>query len=180
MYPLTWKEIAAYTGIFLSSPHFAMDSTIFTERGRRKGERLLKQSPRKSLAHVRAMIRLRELQEKRIWQQGDVKLFYSEATEIVRQYFEGRYGIMALELTSYEVFDRLKRFQLEAGNDQAHRNSLHQCRSGQVCQVHPGSLGKRGRDTSGTGYSRTDEAKGGGARECLTSRSRAKVTYSCC
>ena len=49
-----------------------------------------------------------------MWQQGNVKGFYSEATEIVREYFEGRYGIMALELTSDEVFAQIRRFSLEA------------------------------------------------------------------
>jgi hypothetical protein len=32
----------------------------------------------------------------------------------VREYFEGRYGVMALELTSDEVFAQIRRFSLDA------------------------------------------------------------------
>ncbi|HLP14774.1 MAG TPA: hypothetical protein VK470_00870, partial [Bacteroidota bacterium] len=46
------------------------------------------------------------------WQKGEIKAFYSEATEIVRRYFEGRYGVMALEMTTDEVLDQLVEFKL--------------------------------------------------------------------
>ncbi len=59
-------------------------------------------------AHTLVLMQLRELEEKRLWQQGKVKEYYSEATEIVRRFFEGRYGIPALELTSDEVMQQLK------------------------------------------------------------------------
>ena len=37
-----------------------------------------------------------------------MKEYYSEATEIVRRFFEGRWGIDALELTSDEIMKQMK------------------------------------------------------------------------
>ncbi len=59
-------------------------------------------------AHQVALSALRELEEKRLWQQGKTKEYYSEVTEIVRRFFEGRFGIEALELTSGEILQQLK------------------------------------------------------------------------
>lgn len=61
---------------------------------------------------VLAMLKLDELEAKGLWRQGEYKAFFSEATEIVRRYFEQRYGIMALEMTSGEVMRQLERCAL--------------------------------------------------------------------
>lgn len=58
--------------------------------------------------HVRAMKELRLLEEKQLWQQGKVKEYYSEATEIVRRFFEGRWNIPALEMTTDEILHALR------------------------------------------------------------------------
>ncbi len=60
------------------------------------------------LPHQQALYELRELEDKKLWQQGKVKEYYSEATEIVRRFFEGRWGIDALELTSDEIMKHMK------------------------------------------------------------------------
>jgi len=59
-------------------------------------------------AHELALMALRQLEDKRLWQQGRVKEFYSEVTEIIRRFFEGRFHIIALELTSDEILSQLK------------------------------------------------------------------------
>lgn len=59
--------------------------------------------------HVRALGELRALEERQLWQQGKVKEFYSEATEIIRRYFEGRWNFPALEMTSDEILLALRR-----------------------------------------------------------------------
>jgi hypothetical protein len=58
--------------------------------------------------HIRALRELRILEEKQLWQQGKVKEYYSEATEIVRRFFEGRWNIAALEMTSEEIIHALR------------------------------------------------------------------------
>ncbi len=53
--------------------------------------------------HEVALAKLAELEQKRLWQNGLVKQFHSEVTEIVRQYFEDRFNFRALEMTSAEI-----------------------------------------------------------------------------
>ncbi len=61
-------------------------------------------------AHVLALEELAQLKEKRLWQQALIKPYYSEVTEILRRYFENRYAFMALEKTTDETLDDLRRF----------------------------------------------------------------------
>ena len=67
-------------------------------------ERILPQIP----PHEQALLALHALEEKRLWQQGKIKEYYSEITEIIRRFFEGRFGIIALEMTSDEILQQLK------------------------------------------------------------------------
>ncbi|MGN6179370.1 MAG: hypothetical protein ACTHNW_09325 [Mucilaginibacter sp.] len=61
-----------------------------------------------------AMNKLNELRAKNLWQNGDVKTFYIELTDILREYLEKRYAIQALEQTTEEIFASLKPKQLPA------------------------------------------------------------------
>lgn len=58
--------------------------------------------------HREALTALRVLEEKKLWQQGFVKQYYSEVTEITRHFFERRWGIIALELTTDEILTQMK------------------------------------------------------------------------
>ena len=58
-------------------------------------------------AHVIAFRDLEKLREEQIWQKGEVKLYYSRLTEILRQYLENRYGVFSLEMTTSETLEAL-------------------------------------------------------------------------
>jgi hypothetical protein len=58
--------------------------------------------------HREALTALRVLEEKKLWQQGLVKEYYSEVTEIIRRFFERRWDIIALELTTDEILSQIK------------------------------------------------------------------------
>jgi len=58
--------------------------------------------------HREALTALRTLEEKKLWQQGMVKQYYSEVTEIIRHFFERRWSIIALELTTDEILMQMK------------------------------------------------------------------------
>ena len=60
-------------------------------------------------AHEAAIAALHNLEDRHLWQKGKVKEFYSELTEIIRNYFEHRFRIRALEMTTDEVLAGLKR-----------------------------------------------------------------------
>ncbi|MEZ4886499.1 MAG: BatD family protein [Chitinophagales bacterium] len=59
-------------------------------------------------AHEIAIEKLRGLEDAKYWQQGEVKKYYSELTNIVREYLEGRYSILALESTTEEILQDLQ------------------------------------------------------------------------
>jgi hypothetical protein len=59
-------------------------------------------------AHVIALEELGGLKEKHLWQQGLVKPYYSELTEILRRYFENRFRFLALEQTTEEIASALE------------------------------------------------------------------------
>lgn len=54
-------------------------------------------------AHVVAFRELDKLKEEKIWEKGEVKLFYTSLTEITRSYIERQYGIPAMESTTEEI-----------------------------------------------------------------------------
>ena len=110
--PITWREILVYVLIVLAVIGIIYALYYYRKKNKKiilEDEEVRYERP----AHIVAIERLRQLEEKRLWQKGEVKKFYSEATEIIREYFEKRYGIMALELTSDEVLQRLAKFKLE-------------------------------------------------------------------
>ena len=58
--------------------------------------------------HREALSALRLVEEKKLWQQGYIKEYYTETTEIVRRFFEKRWNIVALEMTTDEILDQMK------------------------------------------------------------------------
>lgn len=62
--------------------------------------------------HVKALSELHALEEKKLWQQGMIKEYHSNITEIIRRYFEDRFKILALESSTSEIMDQLTRVVL--------------------------------------------------------------------
>ena len=69
--------------------------------------RELKPAP-KLPPHVIAIKALDELRNRKLWQNGKHKLYYSTLTEILRLYIEGRWAVGALEMTSDEIISALR------------------------------------------------------------------------
>ncbi len=59
--------------------------------------------------HEIAYEALDRLEAKRLLDRGEIKQYYIEVSEIIRAYIEGRYPIDALEMTSYEVLQELRK-----------------------------------------------------------------------
>ncbi|WP_217603921.1 hypothetical protein [Chitinophaga sp. GbtcB8] len=51
---------------------------------------------------------LKELDAEKVWQQGNVKEYYTRLTDILRTYFEEQFGIAALEQTTAELLQNIK------------------------------------------------------------------------
>lgn len=105
--PLTLAEIALFLGIFLAVAAAVYALYRYWKKRKQKsaGEAYI---PPPRPAHLIALEELAVLKEKRLWQQGLIKQYYSAVTEVVRRYFENRYSIMALEQTTDEIMGALR------------------------------------------------------------------------
>jgi hypothetical protein len=58
-------------------------------------------------AHLIAFRELEKLKAEKLWQNGEIKRYYTRLSEIVRQYLENRFLISSLELTTVETLKEL-------------------------------------------------------------------------
>lgn len=59
--------------------------------------------------HIVALTRLEEIKAAKVWQTGNPKAFYTDVTDVLRVYLEGRFAINAMELTSDEIMAVVKK-----------------------------------------------------------------------
>jgi BatD DUF11 like domain len=69
-------------------------------------------------AHIMALNKLKELREKKLWQQGEVKQYYIELSDVLREYLEKRYVIKTHEKTTDEIFAGLRYLDIANENKQ--------------------------------------------------------------
>jgi hypothetical protein len=74
--------------------------------------------------HIIAINKLKELREKKLWQQGEVKQYYIELSDIIREYLEKRYVIKTHEKTTDEIFASLKYMNIDRENKNMLRKIL--------------------------------------------------------
>lgn len=104
--PLDWKIILLWILIILllAAVIYYLYNKYFRNR---KTEA---PAPKKIIipADIEALSSLDNLEKKQLWQKGQVKEYHSEITEIIRLYFEKRFNLPALELTTSEVNTQLR------------------------------------------------------------------------
>lgn len=98
-------------------PHFLILILILTGlyfwwRKRNKKLEIVEIPIPEPFPHEWAFKALDELEQKRLWQSGEVKEHYSLLTGILREYLERRYNINALEQTTDEILQQLSQQQL--------------------------------------------------------------------
>ncbi|MEZ5049976.1 MAG: hypothetical protein R2766_10040 [Saprospiraceae bacterium] len=54
------------------------------------------------------------MNNKQLWQRGEIKEYQSELTHVIRQYLEDRYDVNALEMTTNEILKSLSKKDFEA------------------------------------------------------------------
>lgn len=74
---------------------------------------------------ILAINKLAELDNRNLWQSGEVKLYYVEISDIVREYLEKRYNIQAMEQTTDETLTSLRMVDL-AKDEKARLRALLQ------------------------------------------------------
>lgn len=77
-------------------------------RAKHTGGEVKVQKP-KEPCHVIALRELEQIKEEKLWQRNLFKEYYSNMTDVLRRYIENRYGLNAMESTSDEILDMMKR-----------------------------------------------------------------------
>lgn len=67
-------------------------------------------------ADEKATDTLNELKEKQLWQNGRIKMYYSELTDIIRNYLDERFEMHTMESTSSEILSALRSQPIENEN----------------------------------------------------------------
>ena len=105
--PLDWKFILLITLIVLII--LALAIYFYLRYKRKKIEQPVKKKIIRIPAHVRALTALNNLEGEQLWQKGKVKEYHTNVTGIIRGYFEERFNLPALELTTAEQMQQLRK-----------------------------------------------------------------------
>ena len=95
-------------------------------RGRKPDSILAPAEPPRP-AHEIAYEALRTLEAERLPDKGEIKTFHIRASDIVRAYVEGRFGVDALEMTTREVLDGLRSHAVDEAVLSDFRRLLERC-----------------------------------------------------
>ncbi|MFB9841788.1 BatD family protein [Mucilaginibacter ginsenosidivorans] len=93
-------------------------------RKRPKTEPVIQVAKPKVPPHIVALNKLNELRDKKLWQQGQVKQYYIELSDIIREYVEHRYETKTHEKTTDEIFTSLKYTDIAGVNKELLRQIL--------------------------------------------------------
>ena len=106
--PLTVGEMAPWIlGVLILGAIAIIIYTIYLRRKSKKPLIIFKPKPELP-AHILAIEALNHLKDEALWKRGRFKEYYTGLTDILRNYFERRYGVMAQEMTSDEILEALK------------------------------------------------------------------------
>ena len=108
--PLTFKEVLPY--LLISIAVVAVIALLIWfivkhERKNKPQKKVVKKAKPKEKPHITALKELEKLKIKKLWQNGQVKQYYSELTDILRTYIDGRYDINAMEMISSDILKEL-------------------------------------------------------------------------
>jgi hypothetical protein len=103
--PFDWKSIALW--ILILSASIILLYFLYKKLIKKKQEQT--EEPKISVPPSQiALDSLKQLELKKLWQNGKIKEYHTEITEIIRKYFEEQFSLPALELTTSEVLYHLK------------------------------------------------------------------------
>lgn len=109
--PFSWQEFLSWTGIAIGIiAALALLAFVLMKYVFKKKVPFIDHEPEPLLPpHVVALQRLEQVKEEKMWQNGKIKEFYTEITDIIREYMDRRFGINAMEMTSYEIISLTKK-----------------------------------------------------------------------
>lgn len=105
--PFTLEEAMPYIMGGLALAAIILAAIYIIRRLKKKKPILVKPKP-KVPPHVTAYNELEKLKKKKLWQNNFIKQYYTELTDIIRMYIEGRFDINAMEMITSEILESLQ------------------------------------------------------------------------
>ena len=109
-FPYTFKEIAPWVAAAIGIVVLLYNLILLLYLRRKKAIEAEKAEP----AHIKALRKLDKFRGEKYWKPEHQKTFYSGVTDTLREYIAARYGVGALEMTTAEIFDGLKKTDVPA------------------------------------------------------------------
>ena len=106
--PFNWKKWAKWGLLGLLVIALIVAGILLWKKYRKVPEEPLARPKPKRPAHEIALEKLEELRHKKLWQNNQTKQFYIELSDIIREYIEFRFDVLALEMTTDETISDLK------------------------------------------------------------------------
>lgn len=100
--PITFADILPYLIGIVSVSLLGLLLYYFIKKRQQKDIWKIFSEPKRP-AHEIALDALRSLEAEKLWQRGEVKLYHSKLTDIIRTYIEERFNIKAMESTTDEI-----------------------------------------------------------------------------
>jgi hypothetical protein len=110
--PVTLAEILLYAIPILVLAGLVYFIILYF-RKKKKDEPLFKPLRPEEPAHITALRELDKIKAQKLWQQKQVKEYYTRITYIIRWYIEKRFSIRALELTSDEILNHFRNEKID-------------------------------------------------------------------
>ncbi|MCK9398479.1 MAG: hypothetical protein M0Q51_00605 [Bacteroidales bacterium] len=120
--PVTFRELLPWIGLGVIILALAFLIYFFLKKRKQKVPVFTSRLKTSIPPYEAAMEALESLRLKKLWQAGRVKEYYSEMTDIVREYIELRFPVRALEMTTSEIDAALRQTDVNSSA----REKLHQ------------------------------------------------------
>jgi hypothetical protein len=105
--PLTFREILPWLLLTVLAI-LVVFALLFYLKKRKKAEPVFQiRSRGQLLPHEMALSELEKIRARKLWQEGRIKEYHSELTDVLRKYIENRFSIIALEMTTLEILDAI-------------------------------------------------------------------------
>lgn len=101
-YPINFAELKPYLLVLHILIWLAIITYLIVRKIRRK-EKIFSTPEPAIPPHVKAMQELGRIKKEKLWLKSSNKVFYTELTDILRQYIEGQFDLSTLEKTSEEI-----------------------------------------------------------------------------
>ncbi len=111
--PYNWKKWIKWGLLVLLCIALIIGAVLLWKKYKKEPEAPIARPKPKRPAHEIALEKLEELRSKKLWQNDQTKKFYIELSDIIREYIEFRFDVLALEMTTDETIHGLKRIGLE-------------------------------------------------------------------